>query len=136
MPAIRYPSNSIFKVANHVTSVGQVVDVLSKSGDIIRTPWLGFICEPALRYINGKHAKLVAIEVSPDDGGFHSRWRKVSWSEFVLGWVIEHYTDTGTACGIYGVVGKDGWPIVMPRNQPAKPRIAASVSPLIAKNSK
>lgn len=132
MPALRYRKNGSFVIVSHATnSRSDFVGVL-KSGEPVPVQWLGFLCVPATKHIIGKPAKIAGNEVSSDDGGLGSVWHPVGREEFVLGWMIERYIKGQIIPGVYGVVDKNGWPVVMPKEPgPTTRKLNATVTEII-----
>lgn len=130
MPAIRYMNSGVPDVASHRSRLHRV-DVLSKLGERISVNWLGFICEYATHHIGGRAGKILALQVTSDDGYQGSRWIKVEAIEVVAGWLVELYDEPTIQYGVYGVVNAEGWPIIKPKiTPPPKPRLVATVIPL------
>lgn len=130
MPAIRYLSNTRYRVVTHVVGHDEIIPVLTKTGDSQYMRWKGFICRHACKIIPGKSVKLVARYVTVDDGWLDSRWNTVGEDEVVLGWLVEHSDRYKTETVVYGVVGDDGWPVVLPRTGPRPVVRLASVVPI------
>lgn len=133
MPAIRYRKNGSFVTVSHAkTSNSDLVAVLLKSGESELVEWLGFLCVPATKQIIGKPAKIAGNEVTRDDGGLGSVWHPVGKEEFVLGWIIERYTKDRMIPGVYGVVNKNSWPVVMPKEpRPTSRKLNPTVTEII-----
>lgn len=133
MPAIRYLHNGAFKTVNHSAHPQhERISVRLKNGQIEFVEWLGFICMPATRHIAGKKAKIAAQEVTREDGLWRCTWQHVSKEQHVYGWLIEQYTDTHVSIGIYGVVGTDGWPIIIDKEPaPKTKRLNATVTEIL-----
>lgn len=89
------------------------MDVRLRGGEFTQMLWLGMICEGAAEMLPGKgYAKIRAREVTDGDGLSHCEWRKVEEQrgEYVLGWRSVTF---GGEVGVYGVVDRLGWPIIV-----------------------
>lgn len=131
MPAIRYRHNGSFRIVNHVQQPHDLIAVRLKDGKFEFVPWHGFICTHATKHIAGKKAKIAAQEVTREDGLWRCTWQHVSKEQHVFGWLIERYTEERMIVGIYGVVGDDGWPIIIDKEPAPKiKRLDATVTSL------
>ena len=110
MPAIRFYCQCVYQVADYRPS-SKAVEVRARDGQYVTLPWFGMICEPAARLLPGLgYAKIRAVEITDGDGVSLCRWRRLQAGEHVLGWrSLAHSTQPG----IYGVVDRDGWPLVV-----------------------
>lgn len=137
MPAIRYTHNGSFKIVTHAPlQPNERVPVRLKNANEEMVEWLGFICLAATNLIPGKKAKIVAREVARDEGRWRTIWQPVNDDQSVLGWLIERYTDERIHISIYGVVGSDGWPIIIDREPtPKTKKISATVTEIQRRNS-
>ena len=109
MPAIRYYFQCNFALADHIPG-GHPVDVLCRDGSYTRLDWLGMICEAALERLPGLgRVKLRAYAVTSGDGISKCDWYHLAKGEYVLGWRCA----TRHGQGVYGVLDRELWPIVV-----------------------
>lgn len=114
MPAIRFLYNGIFALATMPPDNNHWVEVRMHNGKPKRFEFLGLICKAGINSMpDGGYVKIIAVEVTNGDGQTYGEWRKVGHKEVVLGFRVLHKLRGQASWGIYGVVGNDGWPIVI-----------------------
>ncbi len=127
MPAIRYRFNQgVVTASNAADGVRRVVEVYGKGGHRKFLAWFGFICEPGLKvFPQGGFTTMSVSAVSNLDGGPSSDWRELLRGETVKCWWVP-FTAYGTEThGVYTIVDKDGWPIIVAPETPDPLAIAA-----------
>lgn len=111
MPAIRFRYNNVCAVVVNEEPDG-VVEVRMRDGDFTRITWLGFVCEPGVKFIAGaRPGKIIAADVTNTCGRL-ADWRGVRRDQYVRGLIVQ-LTCTYKKYGAYAVVDRDGWPVVM-----------------------
>lgn len=114
MPAIRIVFNGTLALATTPPENSHWVEIRMHNKNVKRFEWLGLICKHGVNLLpDGAYAKMIAKEVTNGDGKSFGEWRRLREDEFVLAWRVQHKANGNLAWGIYGIIGADGWPIVM-----------------------
>jgi hypothetical protein len=113
MPAIRHFHQCVFVVNDHMPSQCPV-EVRQRDGTFVRLHWLGMLCEPATEILPGLgFVKIKAHEITEGDGIAKCSWYRLQEGEYVLGWRCHRGDSASQGQGVYGVVDKNGCPIVV-----------------------
>lgn len=114
VPAFRFNYNGILALATVPPDNSHWIEVRMHNGKPKRFELLGLICKAGINSMpDGGYVKILAVEVTNGDGYTYGEWRPVERNQVVLGFRVLHKRRDQALWGVYGVVGNDGWPVVV-----------------------
>lgn len=114
MPAIRFRYNGSSALAENFPCDAPV-EVRTRTGEWERVKWQGFVCEAGAEMIDYiKYGAMKAGDVTNGQGIGSRDWRALAGNEYVV--VIITRVQRGYA--VFGVVDKNGWPIIKSDDKP------------------